>query len=58
MIESEVEYWWNDAIEKYQFKFWFKPEKAWVGLASKTPQSGIEALEIRYPNIKFKLVER
>lgn len=55
MQEVKVEYWYNKAIEKYLFKFWFKPEKAWIGTSGKTLEAGLKNLEDRWPDIKFNL---
>lgn len=50
-----VEYWYNEAIEKYQFKFWCKEENAYIGITHKTPESGLEALQQRYPDLDLHL---
>ena len=53
-----VEYWYNEQLEKYQFKFWFKDEKTWAGITHETPEGGLEVLQKRFPKTKLYLEER
>ena len=58
MKEAKVEYWYNKAIEKYLFKFWFAPETSWIGTSAKSVEEGLASLEDRWPGIKFILEEK
>lgn len=58
MEEVQVEYWYNEAIEKYLFKYWFEPDKAWIGTSGVTIEKGLQNLQDRWPDVNFKLIEK
>ena len=39
------------------FKFWFKPENAWLGIANENVEGGLKAMQHRWPDIEFELEE-
>lgn len=43
-----IEYWYNEAIEKYQFKFWCPEEDAYIGFSNPSIEDGLDLIKEKW----------
>jgi len=48
-----IEYWYNDTIDKYMFKFWCETEDNYMGIANESIEGGLKSLQNRWPEMEF-----